>query len=578
MPGQVTDSMQYDLEGRLTWRYESGVNAGLLHSETMQYDARGKLLLAVNNGVSQSRNWYSGTGMLVANDWQNLFGNLGHLSEESPSDPLGNVYRKRTSQYAGPVSENEYPVYVTRFTPGTSRVSSIIKREPPIRPYYWAPDSTVYQYDNAGNNTRRYQYVGRADGSTSWMIGQEVESRSYYGADGRLRAFQKYDVRPNGSGGWQMAGVWEEYRYDPMGRRVLVRTRGDGGMCNIDPWRCTSSTTRFVWAGDQLLWELKSAQGSLAAAAGGNVSYTHGGGIDRPLVITKNEVSVVPHQNWRGQFTMGTWGVNSGGSAGYRSDCTSSSQTGCLWIPWPGSRTNVRHALADTATIQNWFGGLVDGMRDASGQMYMRNRYYDPASGQFTQPDPTGLAGGLSLYGYASGDPIANEDPYGLASQCKQGREDCPYIMKPLVVTARARRLVDTEPVDFTNASDYRSMYPEHSVGPVSRRQPYDRAAYLRRKERHARHQRAYNACIEEYIDERIGGEALWESTWAVLGAAWEYAKTRAWRGALRGGVWGAAGGATKEAFELTVQADQYCGSLPEFNQPVPPGEYFYHD
>jgi uncharacterized protein RhaS with RHS repeats len=29
------------------------------------------------------------------------------------------------------------------------------------------------------------------------------------------------------------------------------------------------------------------------------------------------------------------------------------------------------------------------GMRDASGQMYMRNRYYDPQSGQFTQPDPT---------------------------------------------------------------------------------------------------------------------------------------------------------------------------------------------
>jgi RHS repeat-associated protein len=32
-------------------------------------------------------------------------------------------------------------------------------------------------------------------------------------------------------------------------------------------------------------------------------------------------------------------------------------------------------------------------MRDASGQMYMRNRYYDPATGQFTQTDPIGLAG-----------------------------------------------------------------------------------------------------------------------------------------------------------------------------------------
>jgi uncharacterized protein RhaS with RHS repeats len=59
-------------------------------------------------------------------------------------------------------------------------------------------------------------------------------------------------------------------------------------------------------------------------------------------------------------------------------------------------------------------------MRDASGQMYMRNRYYDPASGQFTQPDPIGLAGGLNAYGFAAGDPVSYSDPYGL----------CPFRMR----------------------------------------------------------------------------------------------------------------------------------------------------
>jgi hypothetical protein len=53
-------------------------------------------------------------------------------------------------------------------------------------------------------------------------------------------------------------------------------------------------------------------------------------------------------------------------------------------------------------------------MRDASGQMYMRNRYYDPQTGQFTQADPIGLAGGLNAYGFAAGDPISYSDPYGL--------------------------------------------------------------------------------------------------------------------------------------------------------------------
>jgi hypothetical protein len=46
--------------------------------------------------------------------------------------------------------------------------------------------------------------------------------------------------------------------------------------------------------------------------------------------------------------------------------------------------------------------------------IYLRNRYYDPATGKFTQEDPIGLAGGLNLYGFAGGDPINFSDPFGL--------------------------------------------------------------------------------------------------------------------------------------------------------------------
>ncbi|HYW13389.1 MAG TPA: RHS repeat-associated core domain-containing protein [Longimicrobium sp.] len=235
--------------------------------------------------------------------------------------------------------------------------------------------------------------------------------RSYYGADERLRYFQERDLR--GGTTPKEDGVWEEYRYDPLGRRVMVNAR-TAGLCNTGTaFQCASATTRMVWAGDQLLWEIRGPSESPGETAGpsdayGTVAYAHAGGIDRPLVITKNGVSVLPHQNWRGQFSRGTW------VDGHASDCPNSWATNCVNIPWPGWRTTAWHAEVKERDIRAWWGGLVDGMRDASGQMYMRNRYYDPATGQFTQQGPIGLAGGLNSYGFAAGDPVSYSDPYGL--------------------------------------------------------------------------------------------------------------------------------------------------------------------
>jgi hypothetical protein len=39
-------------------------------------------------------------------------------------------------------------------------------------------------------------------------------------------------------------GVWEEYRYDPLGRRVLVNTRR-AGLCDANSFLCASATTRL---------------------------------------------------------------------------------------------------------------------------------------------------------------------------------------------------------------------------------------------------------------------------------------------------------------------------------------------
>ena len=71
--------------------------------------------------------------------------------------------------------------------------------------------------------------------------------------------------------------------------------------------------------------------------------------------------------------------------------------------------------FASTWPEWSWLGTVLDGKTDAgTGLQYKRNRYYDPASGRFTQTDPIGLAGGLNAYGFANGDPVNFSDPFGL--------------------------------------------------------------------------------------------------------------------------------------------------------------------
>jgi RHS repeat-associated protein len=49
-----------------------------------------------------------------------------------------------------------------------------------------------------------------------------------------------------------------------------------------------------------------------------------------------------------------------------------------------------------------------------TGLAYNWHRHYDPSLGRYIQPDPIGLAGGGSLYGYVDGNPLAYADPNGL--------------------------------------------------------------------------------------------------------------------------------------------------------------------
>ena len=60
--------------------------------------------------------------------------------------------------------------------------------------------------------------------------------------------------------------------------------------------------------------------------------------------------------------------------------------------------------------------GYAGAYTDPDGLLYLINRYYDPATGQFNSVDPY-VATTLAPYGYAGGDPVTGTDPSGLMNE-----------------------------------------------------------------------------------------------------------------------------------------------------------------
>ncbi len=397
-------------DGQLTilnrQRREGAYFVGLL-TDTMRYDARGKLrevLVAsasVDVGNQRIRNYYAGLGAVVGSEKANSF---SEESEQFRATAMGTVWRSRSDIGA---STDHYP-QISFFG-----FNGELKGKNPVRPYQNPLDSlytdTAYTQLDAGGNVIRSGAVFQR--ATTEGDRYYTATRSYYSADNKLVVVQRYHAMDAAR-----SGAWEEFRYDALGRRVLSRTRRGGAspkqLCTAG--ECPEWVERYVWDGDQILYELRrngndtTSLDNLTSSGAhwGKAGYVHAGGIDKPLVTMDGRV---PTYNWRGLPESSVW------TNGSKADC-SLGGSGCQLVSWPSANSiYYKPPLGGSGgSTPQWIGSLMLDGAGSTGMLYRRNRFYDPSTGQFTQQDPIGIAGGANVYGFAGGDPVNFSDPFGL--------------------------------------------------------------------------------------------------------------------------------------------------------------------
>ncbi|HKS04919.1 MAG TPA: RHS repeat-associated core domain-containing protein [Gemmatimonadaceae bacterium] len=387
-PGGVVLDMLYDLDDRLTRRLERR-GVGILgspvtvHLDSLWYDGRGKLKKGVFAGTADA---YQRAQFAYA-----VNGSLGAAEYIKTADTATETFR--SSALANLIASEKNggaTSTANEFSSGTGDLLAQSKTSSFVDIGLRLADSVIQNMKSAlGSGTNGF------------------ESSLWYGRDGRPRLFQRVGVDTTP----ETRFVFEEYRYDALGRRVLLRSQ-TRGTCTAS--FCKQAIERYIWDGDQLLFEIRvpgdsgkssaalEADTSTISAHYGRIAYVHAGGIDAPLGLDRNGIIIIPNANYRGFYDAGV-------------DTVGNSFT--TNINWIGREKDPFMDGALPKTVNGWSGSLISAQQDQSGLMYRRNRYYDPGTGRFTQSDPIGLRGGNNLFGYASGDPINLADPLGLSAR-----------------------------------------------------------------------------------------------------------------------------------------------------------------
>jgi RHS repeat-associated protein len=436
-PYQVTTTFDYDLDGQRWHRLQRGLeykgpvlsDTTIIHADTLLYDARGKRSQAYTE-VFREGYRYDGLGHADSVGRIAIPG-LQLTEEKFQYSPLGNIGFSKAEQQYGVLDSTRH-----RYLTASGRVKATDRLPDP------GPMADSSGYD--------------ADGNVTWFTDVHVFTdaplgvsnpigfaKYYYGADNKLRIADKRSpdsvklAFAHAPDRWM--NTFEEYRYDALGRRIAKRAQRRS--CEN---YCVSTIERFVWDGSDLLQESRypgrwdSPSDSLEVDTGyvmqkiwspcppatpcwdttyvpkmfGSTRYEYDGTIDHPVSMRRqyyakdtlallDNVTVYPQYDAKGNAAGDTKNTSPLTDPGFQ-------------VNWPAADLRAYGFYASGSAPTSWFGSVITGGQDATGLQYKRNRYYNAEGGRFTQEDPIGLAGGMNLYGFASGDPVNFADRFGL--------------------------------------------------------------------------------------------------------------------------------------------------------------------